>query len=177
MSEVTRNRRTPAEIVAARETELANAKARAAVDAQMSHPLIAGLSEKLEGYTKDRIEAKKGWNGNPSQTFENRIKSHTLWNNEIQAEQKEAEAVIALTDKINPEIRALRVSIAEKLANGMSNEDAKTALESGMDAILEGASSLFHNLNEARTDLNMAIFARKEFIAGKKAKATGTATA
>jgi len=178
MSETNRTRRSPQEILAAKEADLANAKARAAVDAQMNHPLIADLSGLIVNLSKERTDAKKGWNGNPAQTFANRRQSHELWLDEIQAEQEKAVATISLVDYIGPKYRSLRNEIATSLANGLSAESASVALEAGENFIRESALSLYVEVENAKGNLAIAKAARKAFIEGKgKAQAQQEATA
>ena len=179
MSEVTRVRRSPQEILEAKEAELVKAKASAALDAQMSSPTVMAITDKILAYSKARTDSRKGWNGNPSQTFENRLQSHTLWISEIQAEQELAKAQISLSDYISPKLRNLRNEVAQALANGDKDLAVMTA-ENGWDAILESADGLFSELRTCEGNLLIAENARKAFIESKKvgkAQATQVATA
>jgi len=175
MSENTRIRRTPAEILAAKEADLVNAKARAAVDAQMSHPTVVNLTGLITSHSKARTEAKKGYNGNPNQTFANRIQSHTLWNEEIKAEKEVADAQIALSDALSPMYRDLRIKVATALANGENVSEMVTSESATIEA---DAMSLYAEVNDAKAFLAIQTANRKAFLESKKAgKAEQVATA
>lgn len=169
MSETTRVRRTPAEIVAAKEADLANSKARAAVDAQMGNPAVKTVSGFMEANSTARINARKVYNGNPNQTAENRRKSHTLWIEEINAEQAEADAQIALSDYVGPLYRTLRNDVAQALAEGITQAEADTMVGNGMDAINLESAALLAELVTCQGNTAIATEARKAFISSKKA--------
>lgn len=173
MSESTRTRRSPQEILAAKETDLANARARAAVDAQMSNPAVQSLTATITGISKARTDAKKGYNGNPNQTFENRTQSHTLWIEEIQAEKELADAEIALADYIGPQYRELRSKVAQALADG---KDVTGMVTLGVEAIETSAMALQDAVSGANSALAIATAARKAFLASKKPQAVQAAS-
>jgi len=161
----TRVRRSPAEILAAKEAEIVSARSRAAVDAQMSHPSVQRITEILTGNAKARTDAKKGYNGNPNQTFANRIQSHSLWISVIEAEKAVADAEIALCDHVSPLYRALRNEVATALANG---QDVSEMVANGEKAIKEGAKDLEIELSSATGMLAIATEARKAVVLSKK---------
>ena len=178
MSDNKRIRRSPQEILAAKEADLVNAKARAAVDAQMSHPLVANLSGLINNVSKARTDAKKGWNGNPAQTFANRRISHELWLDEIQAEQELALAQIALSDFIGPQYRDLRNDVAKMLSEGNSPESVSKELAIGEDTIRANALPLYNEVTIAHGNVAISKAARKAFVESKgKAQAEQVATA
>ena len=168
MSDTTRTRRSPQEIVAQREADLKSAQVRAAIDAQMGNPLVKGLSDTIGTLSKARLDAKKGYNGNPNQTFANRIQSHSLWITEINAEKALADADIAYCDFITPKYRALRTEVATFLANGGDANEALMMVENGTDAIAEEAQDLNSEQTTTASNLAIATAARKAFIQSKK---------
>lgn len=168
----TRTRRSPAEIVAQREADLKAAQVRAAIDAQMSNPHVKGLSDTLKTLSTARLDAKKGYNGNPNQTFANRTQSHQLWIDEIQAEKALADADIAYVDAVAPLYRTLRTEVATFLANGGDANTAQMMVENGEDTIADQVQELNSARTVAQIALDKATEARKAFLAAKKSPNT-----
>ena len=79
-----RKRRTPDEIIAAKEAEIARLKVRAAQQAASNDPAYAPLRNLLTDYNKVEANAHKNLGSGP-QGADVRIATHTAWVDEINA--------------------------------------------------------------------------------------------
>ena len=114
---MTRNRRSPAEIIAAMEAKLAMAKAKLEGRAIVTDPSSPAAAAMETLNAEEAVLRKDLSNG--TQGCEYRIRLHELWIAEIQARQAYAKARL-------PEVLAIKEEIRAAAANG-SNEVPSTA--------------------------------------------------
>ena len=114
-----RSRRTPEEMIAEAKAKIERLEAKRVMDEAESHPDLAYALESLEEITKNMVDSNKGL-GNGPQAFETRIKSHSLWIDEIEASQAVAEIQVEDGKIIAQAIRSVIGEYATKIANGQS---------------------------------------------------------
>ena len=111
-----RTRRTAQEILAERKAQLATAEARAAREIAQDTPAAQAILAEIEATTKDLTLARRGF-VKGRQNFENRIRSHSMWIAEIEAERTLANANISLfeerKEKLEENLSAVLSEIAE----------------------------------------------------------------
>jgi len=114
-----RSRRTPEEMIAEAKAKIERLEAKRVMDEAESHPDLAYALECLNEITKNMVDSNKGLGTGP-QSFETRIKSHSLWIDEIEAAQEVAQIQVEDGKVIAQAIRSVIGEFATKIANGQS---------------------------------------------------------
>lgn len=114
---MTRTRRTPAEIIAAKTAEIEKLHIRAAQQEAKSSPIFSPLRELDKSFDKIEANARKTLGSGP-QGAEVRIESHTKWIAEITH-------LVELSTQQLASIKAARKMIREAIAGWVSGDEPK----------------------------------------------------
>ena len=158
--------RSPEEIIAEKEAQLKTARLRLAKDQLKAVPAISALTVELEKYEDMEREAKKGFTESSPQSFSNRIQSHALWIEEIEAQQAYAEKVLDYAGEVKA---SLREAIADMSADLLDAKDqADPSFLNRAEAYIEGATEGAEAMTNAETLASEAQDARKAFTANRR---------
>lgn len=154
MSTEKRTRRSASQIAADLEIQLANAKARAAMEEAENNPALAPFKAALDTVSTDLSEARKGLTtSTPAQSFEARIMGHELWIGEIQAGYNRAQFRSTALGAIRDELREALSDAASAVAVGEDPGDVDDIVQSVYDNHAEEMAEL-ETLEEAYTQAN-----------------------
>ncbi len=159
---VKRIRRSPADLIAEAEETLARLKTAAALKSASDDPTVTLVSDALESINSQLREASKGFADNGPQSFEQRITSHQLWIDEIQAlrtlsgEQKED------LEEVRDRLKAYLGNVSARAVEGSvpPQDEVQEEIQVLMDTDAD-----FNLLSEAYIDAKNA---RLRFAASKK---------
>ena len=147
-------RRSPAEILAAKQAELAKLAVRAAKESQ--HPAITRLQAVLADLNGEIVQHQRGFSKGP-QSFASRIAAHDRWIVEITRARDLASTALkciqARKEIIQAEIQAIAREIAEKPDTNIS--------EDYLAEVVRIAFQPSPSLVSATDDYNRAVAARK----------------
>ena len=156
-----RSRRTPEEMIAEAKAKIERLEAKRVMDEAESHPDLAYALESLEEITKNMVDSNKGLGTGP-QSFETRIKSHSLWIDEIEAAQEVAQIQVEDGKMIAQAIRSVIGEFATKIANGQSvtKEEVQQATDAAWNDNTSNeytvAQLAFADMQKVRMDFNEA---------------------
>ena len=152
-----RNRRSPEEIIAATTAKLEAMKLKQAVKDAKDHPVASLISDQIATVEKAEREAKKGFGDGP-QSFDNRIKSHEMWIDEISAASTVAELAIEQASTIKDNLRELLSTVTADIANGVDVDISDVQL-----SVTEAMEVSSDSLDEATVALDNAQYERNAF--------------
>ena len=152
-----RNRRSPEEIIAATTAKLEAMKLKQAVKDAKDHPVASLISQQIETVEKAEREAKKGFGDGP-QSFDNRIKSHEMWIDEISAASEVAKLAIEQASTIKDNLRELLSNVTADIANGVDVDISDVQVSVDEACLVESES-----LDEATVALDIAQYERNAF--------------
>ena len=154
-----RSRRTPEEMIAEAKAKIERLEAKRVMDEAESHPDLAYALESLNEITKNMVDSNKGLGTGP-QSFETRIKSHSLWIDEIEAAQAVAEIQVEDGKMIVQAIRSVIGEYATKIANGqpVTKEEVQQATDAAWNDNTSDEYSIaqvaFADMQRVRMDFN-----------------------
>ena len=154
-----RNRRTPEEIIAATAEKLNAMKAKQNIKAAKSHPAAAFILDAFAKVEKGEREAKKGLGSGP-QSFENRMRSHNLWIDEIAALEDVAHATIDNAQGTKDWLKGQLNAVIETVVAG--DEPDLDHIKTTVDAEI-GIGSI--ELDKANDNLHVIRLERQDFKA------------
>jgi len=155
-----RNRRTPEEIIAATAEKLNAMQQKQDMKAAKSHPAAVIILDALAAVEKEEREAKKGLGSGP-QSFDNRMRLHNLWVDEIAALEDVAHATVdnatAKKDWLKSQLAAVTETIVAGDAPDLDHIKTTVDAEMGIGSI---------ELEKANANLFMQRSERLDFKAG-----------
>ena len=158
--------RSPEEILSEREAQLEAARLRVAKEQLKSVPAISALTAELERIEGMERDARKGFTESSPQSFANRVQSHALWIEEIEAQQAHAEQVLDYAGEVKA---SLREAIADMSSELLDAEDqADPSFLNRAEAYIEGATEGAEAMTIAETLASEAQDARKAFTANRR---------
>ena len=158
--------RSPEEILAEREAQLEVARLRVAKEQLKSVPAIEALTTELEKYEEMERNAKKGFAESSPQSFSNRIQSHALWIEEIEAQENHAAQVVEFAGEVRASLREAIAAMSSDLLN--AEDQADPSFLTRAEAYIEGATEGAEAMTDADTRAIEAQDARKAFTANRR---------
>jgi len=158
--------RSPEEILAEREAQLEVARLRVAKEQLKSVPAIETLTAELEKYEEMERNAKKGFAESSPSSFANRIQSHVLWIEEIEAQESHAAQVVEFSGEVKASLREAIASMSSELLN--AEDQADPSFLNRAEAYIEGATEGAEAMTDAETLASEAQDARKAFTANRR---------
>jgi len=163
---MSRTRRSAEELIQEHEAKIAKLRTQAAMKDAKDSPGVSTLVDKIANIDRELLKVSKGFGSGP-QSFENRIKSHTLWVNEIVAEQEYANDLAASLKAQKDELREAMDNLLTELTSGIfSPAEAEGMAEeiienSEEDPAIRGEVDSYEAWQDAKHE-------RKEFSISKK---------
>lgn len=154
MTEQQKKRRTPAQILAAKQAEIQKLAVRAARDSE--HPAIARLQTALAELNIELVGHQRGFSKGP-QSFDQRIQAHQKWIDEIQAAKNLADASIV---DIHIRKQYLMREI-NSIARGLAENKDVTILDSYLDEVIFEAHRQSEAVRKATAEYNKAAGLRR----------------
>ena len=156
-----RNRRTPEEIIAATAEKLNAMQTKQDIKAAKSHPAAVIILDALAAVEKEEREAKKGLGSGP-QSFDNRMRLHNLWVDEIAALEDVAHATVDNATATKEWLKSQLAAVTETIVAGDEPDldHIKTTVdaEMGIGSIeLDAANDKLHVLRLERLDFKAGI--------------------
>lgn len=168
MTEQKRTKRSDAEIIADLERKLENVKAKAAQETAKDNPILSEVVTTIEDANKDITRIRKNFAPSNTSNFEMRIESHTVWIDEIRADQQFSEASLNL-ELSRKEFSQETLSVAaEMISEGSSEDSVSQFIEERKMHFLDKFSDLINEVNVLGQAFEAAHEARQDFIAKKK---------
>jgi hypothetical protein len=164
MSTKQNKRRSPAEILAAKQAEMARLAVRAAKDS--GNPELSRLQASIADLNGEIIEHQRGFSKGP-QSFASRIQGHKLWIKEIEAQQNFANISLQDIQIRKAELQKIIAEMAADLANGIQPNAML------VDKQIEKAFTASVDVEIARHRLNKAKDARKGIATQSEENAAG----
>ena len=164
---MSRTRRSAEELIQEHEAKIAKLRTQAAMKDAKDSPGVSTLVNAITNIDRELLKISKGFGSGP-QSFENRIKSHTLWVTEIEAEQEYANdlalALKAQKDELRVAMEVLLRDITSDVV--ITPEEAEIMAEKAID----DANEDFHaeSTDALYNEWQSAKEARKEFSITKK---------
>ena len=163
---MSRTRRSAEELIQEHEAKIAKLRTQAAMKDAKDSPGVSTLVNAITNIDRELLKISKGFGSGP-QSFENRIKSHTLWVTEIEAEQEYANDLASALKAQKDELR----ETMESLLRDVTSSDI-TVTEEEAEAMAEEAiaNASLNNTQgqELYDEWQSAKEARKEFSITKK---------
>lgn len=154
MTEQQKKRRTPAQILAAKQAEIEKLAVRAAKDSE--HPAITRLQDALAHLNIELVGHQRGFSKGP-QSFDQRIQAHEKWIDEIQAAKNLADASIV---DIHIRKQYLMREI-NSIARGLAENKDVTILDSYLDEVIFEAHRQSEAVRKATAEYNKAAGLRR----------------
>jgi hypothetical protein len=154
MTEQQKKRRSPAEILAAKQAEMQKLAVRAAKDSE--HPAITRLQNALAELNVQLVGHQRGFSKGP-QSFDMRIQSHQKWIDEIQAAKNLADASIV---DIHIRKQYLMREI-NSIARGLAENKDVHILDSYLDEVIFEAHRQSEAVRKATAEYNKAAGLRR----------------
>jgi len=155
-----RTRRTPEEIIAATAEKLNAMQAKQKIKAAKSHPAAVFILDALAKVEKAEREAKKGLGSGP-QSFDNRMRAHNFWIDEIAALEDVAHATVDNAQANKDFLKGQLDAVTETIVAGDEPDidHIKTTVDNAV-----GCGSL--ELDAANDKLHVLRLERLDFKAG-----------
>lgn len=150
MSKQRNPRRSPAEILAAKQAEMAALAIRAAK--QSNHPAIGRINAALADLNGAIVQHQRGFSKGP-QSFAARIESHSRWIDEITRARDFASTSLKDIQARKEELQRIRDEMAQDIANGVEPKF--------VDEVIADAFRPSPSVVSALDDLNIAVARRK----------------
>ena len=156
-----RNRRTPEQIIAATAEKLNAMKQKQDIKAAKSHPAAVIILDALAAVEKEEREAKKGLGSGP-QSFDNRMRAHNFWIDEIAALEDVAHATVDNAAANKDWLKSQLAAVIETIIEGEEPDldHIKTTIEANMEigsVELEAANYKLQTERAARLDFKAGI--------------------
>ena len=162
-----KKRRSAQEILAERKEQVARAEARAAREIAQETPAARIILSEIEANNKALSLARRGF-VKGRQNFDNRVKSHTLWITEIEAERDLANASISLLEERKERMDNALSVVLGTVSGGEEPEEAE--VEALIYAAIDESDDLYSPQVETMTEsYNSARDNRKAFTDELKA--------
>jgi len=156
-----RTRRTPEEIIAATALKLDAMRQKQDIKAAKSHPAAVFILDALAKVEKAEREAKKGLGSGP-QSFDNRMRAHNFWIDEIAALEDVAHATVD-NAQANKDFLKGQLDAATEIISAGDEPDLdhiKTTIKAEMEmesVDLEAANFKLQTERAARLDFKAGI--------------------
>ena len=160
---MSRTRRSAEELIQEHEAKIAKLRTQAAMKDAKDSPGVSTLVDAITNIDRELLKISKGFGSGP-QSFENRIKSHTLWVAEIEAEEAYANDLASALKAQKDELRETMESLLRDITSGdvtLTAEEAEALAEHSIANVclnntqVEILGDEWHSAKEARKEFSI----------------------